>query len=102
MGEESMVERAARAICIASGYEPETWAYDENLRDRCREQARAAIEAMRDPPPRVICAALRAMRADDLDPVDAEVKAGWNAGIDAALQEPTSKESLQVQKEMEG
>lgn len=46
MTDMTMVERVARAVCIALGKEPEEWADSSALRERCRLIARAAIAAM--------------------------------------------------------
>lgn len=45
MIDEKAVEVTARALCIAAGYEPESWADNEDLRARCLKYARAAIIA---------------------------------------------------------
>ncbi len=42
---EELIERSARSICIAAGYEPEQWADNEDLRNRCLKYAKVAILA---------------------------------------------------------
>lgn len=44
--DEKAIEAAGRAICIAAGYEPEEWADNEVLRDRCIKYARVALNTL--------------------------------------------------------
>ncbi len=90
-----MVERVARAICRSDPEGPGCVMDEHPDRPPCTDencrriaQARAAIEAMRDPPPAIICAVedmaeerynaaplMQRWYGEDV----------WNAGIDAAL-----------------
>lgn len=84
----TMVERVARALCVAAGHDPDSPTCDVFSLDDpdCiypwagfRAQARAAIEAMREP-------------TDEMKAVvywveNSDLPSGWRAMIDAALQE---------------
>lgn len=80
-----MVERVARAI------DPTTFSIAEDFggpdgRDEVRAQARAAIEAMKDPPLEILQAMFEAMFEDKWDGTQAVmIGAGFDAAIDAAL-----------------
>ena len=78
---DTMIERVARAIARCRGIHSESeWlAVSVLFRAECRWQARAAIEAMREPTP-AICAAIR-------DWAEAEHDRTWREAIDAALKE---------------
>lgn len=83
---ESMVERVARAIAgCQQEIGADKWRY-------CLPEARAAIEAMREPTDAMIMAAEWAepeYREDDRD-MAIQFKAEWRAAIDAALNEQVS------------
>jgi hypothetical protein len=88
----TMVERVARALCEANGVDPDTegpwelgdheykigWKFFES-------QARAAIEAMREPTLRMKCDGYLVPTGPEPDIDTAE--AIWQAMIDAALSE---------------
>jgi hypothetical protein len=50
--DEKAIDVTARALCIAAGYEPESWADSEDLRARCLKYARAAILAYESAKPK--------------------------------------------------
>ena len=79
---DTMIERVARAmweqVRLRHPQFTRSWeAENERLRADWRENARAAIEAMREPTP-AICAAIR-------DWSEAEHDRTWREAIDAAL-----------------
>lgn len=74
---ESMVERVARAICRAHG----KWIEDDSWRIY-QDEARAAIEAMREPTD----AMMRQMEIAG----GAGMRGVWWMGVDAALNEQVS------------
>ncbi|WP_018184696.1 hypothetical protein [Kaistia granuli] len=78
-----MVGRAARALLIADGLEPECWPYRA---EKYLKLARAAIEAMREPTERMVSEMQDTIRfiSDEWFPADG-VKTAWSDGIDAAL-----------------
>jgi hypothetical protein len=87
----SMIERVARAIWRQSTgpahwddwdlFAPNAWG-----RRRTMAQARAAIEAMRDPTEAMTFAAFEFLPGSW---EHADISRAWNAGIDEALKEPT-------------
>lgn len=90
----NMVERVARAIAQAderNGGPP----YDYRITNRHAKEhlfdaARAAIEAMREPSKEMMRAMFEAMFEEKFDGTSAPmIGAGFQAAIDAALQEPS-------------
>jgi hypothetical protein len=76
---ETMVTRVARAIKAAQHPNSDIDEY---------ETARAALEAMKDPPFDILGAMFEAMFEDKWNGSQAPmIGAGWDAGIDAALNE---------------
>ena len=92
-----MIETVARALCRHSGEDPDRPFVDRAGKthphpwwESRADEARAAIEAMRDIDVAMAGAAQLAMHTDDLQPTLAEVQAGWRAACDAALTPTTS------------
>jgi hypothetical protein len=88
-----MIERVARALALAD-LDPESRravnldAHMAHVRGHYGELARAAIEAMKDPPFDILGAMFEAMFEDKWNGSQAPmIGAGWDAGIDAALNE---------------
>lgn len=88
---ETMIERVARAICKAMGYEPDAADFD-TLPDNesidgwrnwfgFKSEARAAIEAMRLPTTEMCWA----MSKNGAEGNDDELRSDWSAAVDAAL-----------------
>lgn len=102
MSEETMIERVARAICVARGRDPdrvyetnrssdvggvETAMAHEAWRDHIAA-AQAAIGAMKEARGDMFKAGYEAMFADKYDGTqDAMLGAGWDAMIDEALKQ---------------
>jgi len=88
MTEPSMVEKVARALHArkyGEWYEGPLKMTDSQR--ACLADARAAIEAMREPTDAMMEAIHTAMFVDKYDCTQAPmIGAGWEAGIDAALQ----------------
>ncbi len=89
--EASMVERVARALALAD-LDPETRAivnldaHFAHVEDHYTELARAAIEAMKDPPFEMLQAMYEAMFVDKWDATQAVmVGAGFDAALSTAL-----------------
>ncbi len=96
MTEQTMIERAARAICVANGRDPDQaikgigtgilgvgeptplWKHAEAM-------ARAAIAAMREPTPVAANQILEGMHEQSFEASNAS----WRAAIDAILAEKT-------------
>lgn len=87
---ESMIERVAKAIAKARG----GWHADEGQWRSCEDEARAAIEAMRDPTEAMTLAMLQAWETPPGEDADSsDMTPNWKAAIDAALAEiPTRME----------
>lgn len=95
MSEMTMVERVARAICIAAGHDPDGPTCDIFVPGDpyahlpwagFRRQARAAIEALRTPTPEMVEAGDLAMVGlKSAKPEYSTFPLGWQAAIDAAL-----------------
>lgn len=90
---QSMIERVARAICSANWgplmSEDEITCQVENGWDLWEREARAAIEAMRDPTPAMLGGAAAALRgASFADYPEKQDAAIWRAMIDAILSDP--------------
>ena len=86
---DSMIERVARAICRAN-CTPDMSAEDidcqeENAWDMWVPEARAAIEAMREPTEEMLYCG--DAQISDWDRTHEDVRAAWHAMIDAALKE---------------
>lgn len=84
--EESMLERVAKAICFAQTQSDDVW-------EAFRSEARAAIEAMRQPTLPMVRAGFHAI--DDFEAdydlrvvVDMRANACWAKMIDAILSHP--------------
>jgi hypothetical protein len=88
-----MIERVARAICNSlAGGDFDSLPEWGPLKNTYRGQARAAIEAMRDPSWEMMGAMYEAMFADKWDGSQAPmVGAGFDAAIDAALASPPTE-----------
>jgi hypothetical protein len=85
---DTMLERVAKAIC--ESLEADIYEYLPErgvVKAAYRQQARAAIEAMRPPSPEMYTAAFEA-----LVPAS-DVKACWEAMLSAALQPATDSEA---------
>ena len=82
----SMLERVARAIAKRQSPKQEWGELTEWERGECTKDARAAIEAMREPTPTMIEARIdRAAGKIRIHPLDLEI---WQDMVDAALEEP--------------
>lgn len=81
----TMIERVARALAITHWNYLTDWETELSPveRDYWLEHARIAIEAMREPSPEMLEAA---MNAGEWPMCDGEILARWPAAIDAALQ----------------
>ncbi len=77
---ENMIERVAKAIFFRGGEQDDMqWEHGQSyLREMAREQARAALKAMRSPTPEMILAGVHHDNMGDME-------GRWNAMIDAAL-----------------
>jgi hypothetical protein len=72
----SMIEKAARALCIAQGYSPTP---DEL--GRAEEEVRAVLLAIREPSEAMVWEAVGVLGADG------SAREAWTAMIDAALED---------------
>lgn len=77
-----MVEKVARALCIAAGINPEYWSNPLEV-----AQARAAIEAMMEPSPEMVDAAWPLPNFDGpiMDHRKSDIKEYWQAMLRSAL-----------------
>lgn len=88
----TMIERVARAIyeVLASPSEPDWDNTGEETKGGAHQIARAAIEAMREPSPKMLEEGFGALISGDDDALDTAVSDAakcWRAMIDAALKE---------------
>lgn len=89
-----MIHRVAKAINPRAWGDPNEYLFDDwrkQAQNRALAQARAAIEAMREPTISMVWCGARATQGDDLHPTNGEVNAAWRAMIDSALTEGDEK-----------
>lgn len=86
-----MVEKVARAICVADGLAPDALP-NEDFADgsevmwmTCRDVARAAIAAMREPTEAMVRSVVREVYPNDQGLSEFEAADIWGNMIDAAL-----------------
>lgn len=89
--EPTMIDRAARAIYYGKARNKRWELLQPEFQRQYEKQARAAIEAMKDPSLDILGAMFEAMFEDKWNASQAPmIGAGWDAGIDAALNKDAS------------